>query len=43
MKVELIKLNCKRCGHKWTPKKEEVRQCPNCKSCWFDKEKNGIQ
>ena len=39
MKIKLIKLECKKCGHNWTPKKEEIRQCPKCKSVWWDKEK----
>ncbi len=48
MKIKITKLGCKRCGHKWVPKKEEIRQCPKCKSPWWDKEKksevkNGIQ
>ena len=40
MKIQITKLVCKRCGHKWVPKKEEIRQCPKCKSVWWDKEKN---
>ena len=39
MKIKLTKLNCKKCGHEWIPKIKEVRQCPNCKSAWWDKEK----
>jgi len=38
MKIKITKLTCKRCGHFWIPKKEEVRQCPKCKSAWWDKE-----
>jgi len=32
---------CKRCGHSWNPYKPEgeIRQCPKCKSAWWDKEK----
>lgn len=26
---------CKKCGHKWLPKVEEPRQCPNCKSTYW--------
>ena len=32
-------LKCKRCGHEWLRRKgvnKEVRQCPNCKSAWWD-------
>jgi len=29
-------LECLRCGHKWHPRKKEVRICPHCKSPWFD-------
>lgn len=36
----IIKLNkkveCKRCFHNWTPRKENVRCCPNCHSAWWD-------
>lgn len=39
MKIKITKLKCKRCEHEWIPKKEEVRQCPKCKSAWWDKEK----
>ena len=30
------RLECKRCGHKWFPRKSEVKQCPKCKSVNFD-------
>jgi len=40
MKIKITKLECKRCGHKWVPKKEEIRICPKCKSPYWDKEKN---
>jgi Zn finger protein HypA/HybF involved in hydrogenase expression len=39
MKVKITKLQCERCGHQWIPKKEEVRQCPKCKSAYWDKPK----
>jgi len=39
MKIKLPILECKRCGHTWIPKKEEVRICPKCKSAWWDTEK----
>lgn len=31
---------CKRCKHKWIPRKEKVQQCPKCRSHNWDKEKN---
>lgn len=34
----LPKLKCKRCGHEWTPRTEDVRICPNCHSLRWDKE-----
>jgi len=34
--VELNKTECKRCGYKWLPRQLEVRQCPSCRSCWWD-------
>lgn len=39
MKINLVSLRCKRCGHSWTPRKAEVRICPNCKSPYWDKQK----
>jgi len=39
MKVKLNQLNCKRCGHQWLPRKTEVRQCPKCKTAYWEKEK----
>lgn len=39
MKIKVSKLKCKRCGHEWVPRKDEVRICPDCKSAWWDKEK----
>jgi Zn finger protein HypA/HybF involved in hydrogenase expression len=36
MKIKLPILECKRCGKKWIPKKEDVRQCPKCKSAYWD-------
>jgi len=35
-------LQCKRCGHEWLQRKrsiEDVRQCPSCKSAWWDTNK----
>ena len=39
--VKLPKLHCKRCGHKWIPRKEgeEPRVCPKCKSPYWNKER----
>jgi Zn finger protein HypA/HybF involved in hydrogenase expression len=39
MKVKLPKIKCQKCGHVWIPKKEDVRQCPKCKSVRFDEPK----
>lgn len=38
MKVNIKQLECKKCGHKWNPRKSEVRECPKCKSVWWDKD-----
>jgi len=43
MKIKLNTIKCKRCGYKWTPRKTDVRQCPNCKSAYWDKEKKGVK
>jgi len=39
IEVHVHKLNCFRCGHKWIPRKEDVRLCPKCKSAYFDRPK----
>lgn len=40
MRVKLgQKIACKRCGHTWLPRKEDVRQCPGCGSAHWDEEK----
>lgn len=39
MKLELLTLECLRCGHKWTPRSDDVRLCPKCKTPYFDKPK----
>lgn len=35
-KMGLKPKKCLRCGREWTPRKTEVRQCPYCKSAYFD-------
>lgn len=39
MIIKIPKLECKRCGYKWTPRKTDVRICPNpkCHSVLWDK------
>lgn len=39
--AEVHELKCKRCGHTWIPRKNDVRICPNpkCHSPYWDKEK----
>lgn len=39
MKIEMNKLQCKRCNHEWYPKQPEVRLCPKCKSPYWDRER----
>ena len=39
MKVKLPIFKCKRCGHEWNPRKPDVRQCPKCKSAYWDQDK----
>lgn len=39
-KIKILTLRCKRCGHGWIPKKEDVRQCPKCKSAYWNKKKD---
>lgn len=38
MTIELTKLFCFRCGHKWHPRSEEYpKVCPKCKSPYWDR------
>jgi len=40
MKIKIKKqLSCKRCGHKWNPRKIEIRICPKCKSPYWDRDR----
>ncbi len=39
MKLKLKMLGCQRCGHRWIPRKAEVRQCPRCKTAYWDVKK----
>ena len=38
-KINIPKLECKRCGHRWWPRKDDVTICPRCKSAYWDKVK----
>jgi DNA-directed RNA polymerase subunit RPC12/RpoP len=33
---------CKKCNHKWIPRKERPESCPRCKSFLWDIERGGI-
>ena len=41
VKVSVKGLECKRCGHKWIARKEEVMLCPKCKSPYWNRERKG--
>jgi len=30
--IDVPELTCKRCGHSWTPRSNDPRMCPRCKS-----------
>jgi len=34
-----LKYQCLRCGNKWTPRTENPKQCPKCKSPYWNKPK----
>jgi predicted Zn-ribbon and HTH transcriptional regulator len=36
MRILIRKLYCNKCGHEWTPRIRDVRQCPRCKSAKWD-------
>jgi len=35
-KIARYSLKCQRCGKEWVPRKEEIRQCPQCKTAYWD-------
>jgi predicted Zn-ribbon and HTH transcriptional regulator len=37
MKLKLNTVRCLKCGYQWVPRKTEIRQCPKCKTAWFDR------
>jgi len=39
MKVKIYKIECKRCGHRWIPRKTDIRMCPKCKSPYWDRDR----
>lgn len=39
--VNLQYTECLRCGHRWLPRRKEVRICPKCKSAYWDKPRKG--
>ncbi len=36
MQVNIVKLVCSKCGHKWVPRITDPRICPKCKSYRWD-------
>jgi Zn finger protein HypA/HybF involved in hydrogenase expression len=40
VKVTIKRLKCLRCGHEWVPRTNDVRQCPRCKSAFWNVPKN---
>lgn len=40
MEIKIKKMKCNKCGHEWIPRKEDIRQCPGCKTAYFDRIKN---
>jgi len=36
MRIMITILECLRCGHKWVPRKIDVRLCPKCKTPYWD-------
>lgn len=40
--VEVKYLECKRCLHRWVPRKEYRGNCPKCKSPYWDRERKKL-
>jgi len=43
MEVKLNKIQCKRCGYQWLPRKTDIRQCPKCKTAYWELERKKTQ
>ncbi len=39
MKIKIRKLKCLKCQHEWMPRTSDVRQCPKCKTAYWDSKK----
>jgi len=37
--IKIQKIGCKRCGHNWIPRTEEIRVCPKCHSAYWNVER----
>jgi len=37
--VELPQVTCTRCNYTWAPRVPEPRNCPNCSSSYWDRER----
>jgi len=40
---QIVELNCKRCGHKWIPRKIRTMVCPKCHSPYWNTEKVKVE
>ncbi len=38
--IDIPKLNCKRCGHSWVPRKRKIYTCPRCNSPKWNEKKS---
>ena len=34
--MKLVKLTCRKCGNKWTPRVEKPKECPKCTNRKWD-------
>ena len=39
---QVTELECRRCGHKWLPRKRDVRNCPKCQSAFWDQPRDDV-
>ena len=33
----MVNYKCMKCGYEWTPKVDDPKECPECKSRYWDK------
>lgn len=43
MKIKINRIQCFKCKHQWVPRKKDVRQCPKCKTAYWNEKNENIK